>query len=142
MQNIEKQIAQIHELKHNVSAAQSQVNKVDKDITDLKGKMNDYDTSIKHYSDTYDNVVRTTEENEAKMDFLYDKICSLEQSQKEIQSKQQNSEERMIDLQWRSMRENLIFTGISEPRLMRGEYEDVQATFKEFLRTEMNIDKD
>ncbi|MEW8089724.1 MAG: hypothetical protein AB2784_08870, partial [Candidatus Thiodiazotropha endolucinida] len=142
MQNIEKQIAQIHELKQNVSAAQSQVNKVDKDITDLKGKMNDYDTSIKHYSDTYDNVVRTTEENEAKMDFLYDKICSLEQSQKEIQSKQQNNEERMIDLQCRSMRENLIFIGISEPRLMRGEYEDVQATLKEFLRTEMNIDKD
>ena len=37
------------------------------------------------------------------------------------------------------MRENLIFTGIGEPSLARGEYENVELTLRNFLRIKLDI---
>ncbi|MEW8546894.1 MAG: hypothetical protein AB2693_25545, partial [Candidatus Thiodiazotropha sp.] len=46
-----------------------------------------------------------------------------------------------VDLQCRSMRDNLIFTGISEVELKEDEkFENVEKTLNDFLQTEMNID--
>ena len=52
------------------------------------------------------------------------------------------NEKKLIDLQWRGMRENLIFTGIKETNVPRGEYENTEATLKTVLRDEMNIEID
>ena len=59
-----------------------------------------------------------------------------------MQSQKAVYEEKVVDLQWRSMRQNLIFTGISEPELPVGEYEDVCYTLRRFLREQMHFDRD
>ena len=59
-----------------------------------------------------------------------------------MQSQTAVYEEKVVDLQCRSMRQNLIFTGISEPELPVGEYEDVCYTLRRFLREEMHCDRD
>ena len=56
-------------------------------------------------------------------------------------------EDKCVDMQWRNMRERLIFTGISEsePQYdMRGRIvpEDCEMVIKRFLRREMNVTKD
>ena len=48
-------------------------------------------------------------------------------------------EEKLVDLQWRSMRENLIFTGIHDPGDPK---EDTETALRRFLSNEMNIDYD
>ena len=45
----------------------------------------------------------------------------------------------ITDLQCRSMRDNLLFTGIEEPELREGEYEDTEKLLCDFLRNEMQI---
>ena len=40
------------------------------------------------------------------------------------------------------MRENVIFSGIKEPKLQRGIYEDVEMSLRKFLREEMSIEQD
>ena len=47
---------------------------------------------------------------------------------------QATNDEKMVDLQWRNMRENLIFSGIPESQLGRGEYEDCESLIKCFIR--------
>ena len=69
-------------------------------------------------------------------------MISIELSQNELQSKQTSTEEKVIDLQWRGMRENLLFTGIDEPVLQRGEYENAEQTLRNFLRDEISIYED
>ena len=66
-------------------------------------------------------------------------MASIGLEQDELRAKQAKTEEKLIDLQWRGMRENLIFSGIDEPILARGEYENVELTLRNFLRMEMNI---
>ena len=59
-----------------------------------------------------------------------------------MQSQTAVHEVKVVDLKCLSMRQNLIFTGISETELPVGEYEDVNYTFRRFLREEMHFDRD
>ena len=64
----------------------------------------------------------------------------MENDQSSLQSNQNKSDNTLVDLQCRSMRDNLIFTGISETPLQKYEdYEDVEPTLLHFLETEMGI---
>lgn len=87
-------------------------------------------------------MMAAASENESKVNVLLNKVEKLESGYNELRTQQTMNEEKLTDLQWRGMRENLIFTGIKEPNLPRGEYEHTEATLKTFLRDEMNIEKD
>lgn len=58
--------------------------------------------------------------------------------QNDFASNLRQTNDKMTDIQWRSMRDNLIFTGIEEPPLS-DEAEDTEATLRRFLSNEMNI---
>lgn len=135
MITIEQQVSQMNIMKQNLSKTQTQVLRLDEQVAELNAKVGDYDKSINNYSELCDDIVTSTSENDSKLNYLLDKIETLE-------SNQVKTDERLIDLQWRSMRENLIFTGISEPYLPEGEFENVEGTLRQFLREEMNIDRD
>ena len=62
------------------------------------------------------------------------------EKQAEIQCKQSYSEDKLLDLQWRSMRQTLIFTGLFEPVLPFGVTENVEDRLRQFLSCEMRID--
>ena len=147
MNNIEQQMSQMNSWKQALSNTQNDVTRLNTEVFTVKAKMDSvkgkieiYDNSIQTYSDICDNIVSSNSESESKIDYLMDKLISMEISQNELQSKQANIEEKMIDLQWRGMRENLLFTGIDEPVLQRGEYENAEQTLRLFLRNEMGID--
>ena len=147
MNNIEQQMSQMNSWKQALSNTQNDVTRLNTEVftvkakmDSVKGKIETYDNSIQTYSDICDNIVSSNSESESKIDYLMDKLISMEISQNELQSKQANIEEKMIDLQWRGMRENLLFTGIDEPVLQRGEYENAEQTLRLFLRNEMGID--
>lgn len=47
--------------------------------------------------------------------------------------KQQSNENKIIDLQCRSMRDNMIFTGIDEPNMEQVETEDIEVTLHDLF---------
>ena len=149
MSNIEQQMSQMHNWKQTLSNTQNDVTRLNTEVftvkakmDSVKGKIETYDNSIQTYSDMCDNIVSSNSESESKIDYLMDKLISIELSQNELQSKQTSTDEKVIDLQWRGMRENLLFTGIDEPVLQRGEYENAEQTLRTFLRDEMGIFED
>ena len=135
MNNIKQQMSQMNSWKQALSNTQNDVTRLNTEVftvkakmDSVKGKIETYDNNIQTYSDICDNIVSSNSESESKIDYLMDKLISMEISQNELQSKQADIEEKMIDLQWRGMRENLLFTGIDEPVLQRGEYENAEQT--------------
>ena len=125
--------------KNDVSRLNSEVFSAKAKFSVLNDKMESYDSSIQSYSNLCDGIVTANTEANSKIDHLMDKVMTLELDQDEMRAKQSKQEEKLIDLQWRGMRENLIFTGIGEPSLARGEYENVELTLRNFLRIEMDI---
>ena len=130
MNNMEQQMNQLSELRVCVSITQTQITKQNTDLSELSAKMNEYDRSINHYSDMCNNIVRTSADSYSKINYLLKKVETLVINQAQIQSQAAVYEEKVVDLQCRSMRQNLIFTGISEPELPVGEYEDVNYTLR------------
>ena len=142
MNSIEQQIVQISSLKQSVTKAQSDIYQIGSDVCALKTKIYDYDTNIQKYSDLCDSIVSSNTHHASEIDYMMDKLITLQINQDAIQTKQNKTDEKLVDLQWRGMRENLIFSGINEVNVPYGQYENVEQTLKEFLRNEMNITQD
>lgn len=142
MDSIEQQIVQINNIKQAVSNTQSEVFKLSTDMSTMKTKIDDYDNSIQKYSDMCDDIVSSYSVRESELDHVMDKLISIQIQQNQMQEKQNQMQEKIVEVQWRGMRENLIFTGISEKNLPNGEFENVELTLKNFLRDEMNITQD
>ena len=79
-------------------------------------KIEDYDRSIHYNSQVCDDVIRSNADLKENVDDVKSKVDYLLKQQAEINIKQSNTDEKLIDIQWRSLRENLIFTGIAERR--------------------------
>ena len=140
--SIEEQLQESKVVKRSVSKLQVEMADMNRDINNVKGQMNQYDTSMGYYNEQYENIVsdRTRIDNA-----LYDLSCQMKDLQsdnKDLQNKQSKTESKVIDLQCRSMCENLIFSGIDEEIKVNSEgvkYEESETVLKKFLREEMDI---
>ena len=119
--NIEQRFVQISEVKQSLGHVTLQVSSLDNQVGSLNRQMNEYDQSINAYSEFCDEVKAENMENKRKINDLHKRITSLENAYETVKSKHDEYDERLnqnadklTDIQWRSMRENLIFTGIDE----------------------------
>lgn len=142
MTNIETQIAQISILQQKLPDTDRRVANMNTYINSMKDKITDYDQSVQHYSDIYDDLIQGNTDTDCKIKELSEKVDYLIKQQAEINIKRNNSQEKIIDIQWRSMRENLIFSGIPESRNPGLEVENCEFMIKDFIRTELNIQKE
>ena len=108
MTNMETQINQLSGLSKSVSQMSRNVQNMDQEIKTFKSKICEYDESVQFYNDICDTIINSNAE-------IKDRLTSVEQDEVK-------NDEKLIDLQWRSMRENLIFSGIPESELSRDKY--------------------
>ena len=128
MTNIEAQINELSSLNRKVAETTRTVKNINKEVDSKKSKINDYEQTVQFYNNICDSILNTNTD-------LKDRLLSLEQAQV-------TNDEKMVDLQWRNMRENLIFSGIPESQLGRGEYEDCESLIKCFIREQMRVTKE
>ena len=133
-------MSQVQEIRKSLNTNQSRVAKLDAEVSTVLSKINEYDTSIQNYSDICSSIVRTSAESNSQLDVVLKFFLTT--GQKHLQENHTNTVNRLVDIQWRSMRQNLIFTGINKLYLHRGQNEDCESTLVHFLRTEMHISFD
>ena len=131
MSNIEQQLFQMSGMKQALSNTNSRVMTLSNEVSNLKTQVETYDQSINCYSEQYDEIISFNTESDSKVTDLLKRVDYLEKQQAK-------SEDKLIDIQWRSMRENLIFTSIDEPE---GVTENVELTLRAFLRDGMKIER-
>ena len=141
MTNIQMQINDLKCVKQKVDSVENSIRIIDKDVREINLKMRDCEESTQVISDLCEDVQSEQNTMSVSVNALYEKIEKLEFNQEQMTSELANSTSAIIDLQCRSMRENLIFTGIKEQRLKEGEYEDTEGLLREFLKYEMQIER-
>lgn len=141
MLKLEQQMSDLNTLKQTVSCIQNSVQLIDKDVKDVNKTMSEYDNSIQIYSDLCDQVKANQTETDLNVNDLYEKVDTLQSENEMLKNSQIQTENLLTDLQCRSMRENLVFTGIEEPKLDKSEFENTEETLCNFLKSEMNIEK-
>ena len=142
MTNMETQMSQLNVLKQSVNKTTNKVENLDTDIKSMQKKIREYDRSIQNYSDLCDDITSSNSQTETQISQIIKKVNTLEGYQHQLEDKLSQTEEKLIDIQWRAMRENLIYTGIPESDIRHGEQENCEALIKEFLISEMHIHTD
>ena len=131
--SMESQIPEIDNLKTNVTRVESNVQMLNSDVKKSNKQMQDYKTSIESFSEICDGITKENQSSECKYMDLLERVGSLEFEHSKL-------ENTVVDLQCRSMRDNLIFTGIPEVDLEdENDYENVERTLVNFLADEMYI---
>lgn len=135
--NIEQVSTKLNKLdliEHRLSELERNVGNVNTELKDMKAKVNGVEESvvfiIKQYEDQTKEVLAVKKS-----------VCEItnvnENILKElslVKSEFENLNERHLDLQTRSMRDNLIFEGIVETQ-----EENTEEVLREFLKSEMGI---
>jgi hypothetical protein len=104
-------------------------------------QIHEYQNSIEVISDLYENINFDQNDTKSKLDHLQGLMKKIEVTMNEIKENQQDQHETILDLQCRSMQDNLIFYGIEEPKTETGEYENTEESLNEFITNKMKIHK-
>ena len=134
-----KQLAEISSLKREVINTNTRVYDVENTVKNLQTQMKDYDESINSYSNMYDEFTTKSSDTNKKLKNMETRFRNMEQKIDNIDKNIQETNERLTDVRWRSMRENLLFFGIRESDIPG---ENCKITIKDFLRDSMAIQKD
>ncbi|XP_062615270.1 uncharacterized protein LOC134277008 [Saccostrea cucullata] len=127
----------LNDLERNVS----NVNQELKELKNMKVKVEDIEKGMNHISLQYDEQQKAVKEIERTVKDIDKRSTStlkeneaMREELEAVRSDLCDLKERHLDLQTRSMRDNLIFEGIAETQ-----EEDAEDLIKEFIKTEMNI---
>ncbi|MES9882159.1 MAG: hypothetical protein ABW185_14900 [Sedimenticola sp.] len=141
MNNIEQHVSQIGSIRHSINKVQSHVTVIDQDMSEMKLKMASYDHSLSCMSDMCDQVLSNKHESDKQLHDMNRKLNDFDVDQ--IKEHNEQLRNKVLDLQCKSMRDSLVFTGIKEPVLRPGEgTENVKDTLNTFLLTEMDVSDD
>ena len=141
MTNIEHQITELIGLKQNMTHVQSTVQIMDQNMKEITHKIRDYDQSIQIFCDMYDDIKSDKRRSDSLVNKLCDQIEQLQIKQRNVKAAITKAESSITDIQCKSMRDNLIFTGIREQECAQREFEDTERALQNFLKHEMKIEK-
>ena len=143
--SVEKQVSGLNNLKQSMTKLQISSESNERETKKLSSKMAEYDNTIHTYSEMCDDIKSEQTTCRAENNEIYERLEYLEREQQELKDAVVKSDKTIIDLQCRSMRDNLIFTGISEPQYSgenaEAEFEDVEQSLRTFLTDEMQISR-
>ena len=146
--NMEIQVKELTRHKQEMTNVDIKVNFLSEEVSQMSRKISKYDETINTYSDMCDDTKSDQTASRNMIDDLVERVGKLEFDHDQMQPKLTNMKTEITDLQCRSMRDNLIFTGVTELKPPdqtegyedRSEYrENVEHTLTQFLRDEMNI---
>ena len=138
--NIEGHINDLTNVKRDMVRVENRVELMNNGMKKTDERMRDYQQSLQVFNDMCEDAMSDRRATEAAVKSLYDKVERLEADQHTLNETNQKLNETVIDLQCRSMRDNLIFTGIEEPDYRIEQQEDTEQVLCEFLKYEMNIE--
>ena len=141
MTGIEQQVMEINCMKQSMASLQISAEVTDNEVKRMVHRLKEYDRKIQTNNDMCFDILSDQKTSQLEIRQLYQRLESLESEQNELKASATKFDSAITDLQCRSMRDNLIFTGIEEPEYVEGEPEDTERTLRNFLEREMNIDK-
>ena len=138
--NIEGHINDLTNVKRDMVRVENRVELMNNGMKKTDERMRDYEQSLQVFNDKCEDVMSDSRATDAAVNSLYDKVEQLEADRQKLNESNQRLNETVIDLQCRSMRDNLIFTGIEEPDYRVEQQEDTEQVLCEFLKYEMNTE--
>ena len=146
LSTIEKEIIALNEIRGSLDTVKSHVNKLNTDVTSVQSDLRSLESNVSALGNVFDSVKEKTKANRTVINNNRKSLDQCIQSQKltenriaEELEKMKETDEKMLnsmtDLKVRSMRDNLIFTGIPEQK-----GEDTEELLQDFIQRKYKLD--
>jgi chromosome segregation ATPase len=132
---IKVQLQKLNSIEHTVNCVSAKLSSLETRVGDIEDRVITVEASCQFISDGYDQSIKDISESRKHVDDLQASCNSLEVQIKQVQTDKKKLESKMIDLESRSMRENLIFFGIKED-----EKEDCTAVIRTFCQDMLEME--
>ena len=142
-ENTGKNTRTLKQMDDKLTSLTSSVITVENEITSVKTRVSDLETSSQGTSNLFDEIKETTETTKKGLEKIRTKHQQTQfdrtktEDMKKLVEENSKLKEGLLDVKCRSMKNNLIFTGLSEQ-----EGENCEGLLRDFLYYEINIDKD
>ena len=140
--NMETKLSGISKIKEDLVMTNSKVHNVESELKTMRSTITEYSETINQYSDMYDDITLNNGFTDTKLKDIERRIEALEQKQSNAEQHIQDTNEKLTDVRWRSMRENLLFFGIPEENFTSENVENCEMKIKEFIKNNLGIDKE
>ncbi|CAG2229204.1 unnamed protein product [Mytilus edulis] len=132
----EQQMEKIIVMQSTVNLLAEKVNYVEKHLECAMNRSNEIEGSIENIGHVMHKVVDRCKENILNITSLETAVVQHKDHSEKLDSKLRNMEDDAIELKWRSMKTNLIFTGIQfHPE------ENTEDKLNSFIKQKLKIDK-
>lgn len=135
--NIEQVSTKLNKLdliEHRLSELEKNVGNVNTELKDMKAKVNGVEESVIFINKQYEDQTKEVLAVKKSLSEMSNVNENILKELSLVKSEFENLNERHLDLQTRSMRDNLIFEGIIETQ-----EENTEGVLRDFLKSEMNI---
>ena len=150
MVSIEKTVNKINAVDEKLSKMESKFTTLSSEVRTIKEKCSELESSTKGLSNIFDKVKQSCDKNTSSItgmnkeirnikDLVINNKESIDQNITLLSDGQDKLKETILDLQCRSMKNNLVFLGIPEKE--DREAENCEETVIDFLNKEMQIVK-
>ncbi|KAK3109102.1 hypothetical protein FSP39_023080 [Pinctada imbricata] len=125
---------------------ESSLKSVNTEVSGLKKKIDEFESSASFMSEKLDEISKNSKDFSDRIqtiskgtESIRSENIALKANIRGLKEEMENVKERQIELQARSMRENLIFHGIDESA--EGEVEDCEEKIKPFIQDKLQVTK-
>jgi chromosome segregation ATPase len=136
MKKLEDAFIKIDEIKNTITFALARVGDLEKTVHDIKCETAQLETSLEGLRNVFDEIKTKCLENKTKLDTLNERLAKLEKDCSSNPSitpeKAKYLEDTVLDLQCRSMKNNLIFTGLGHSH-----NEECELKLRDFIYKEL-----
>ncbi|CAC5405340.1 unnamed protein product [Mytilus coruscus] len=140
MEQIEKDVAKIHDIKSQLDSLAQRIDMVKKSVEAVQDRSNKVEKSAEDIRHIVNIVINKCSYNKAQIDALENSVKLLRKQLSDNNLDKNNVEKLcalevdMTELKWRSMKNNLIFTGLGYQR-----DEDTELKVRDFIFNELLI---
>lgn len=143
---IENKVSKLDEIKSEISAVKSDVAGLRSENMSINSRLDDIETSCQVVSSVFDDFqAHKTQCSKNSID-LYTKTKNMDHELSSLREINTELRKNITDLQWRSMRDNLLFVGVPEIQQSTsnqngfGPEKSCEQTLREFLSTRLEND--
>ena len=130
-----EEVANIKEKLQCMDEIKQTVNSINAKVITLETKMNDMDTRLATNEKACDFVAKEFENNKTEMKSAKDDLKDVKKTCSQLENESKKMKEKLVDLESRSIRENLMFYGIPDG----GKDEDCDALVKDVCKEVLKL---
>ncbi|CAG2212887.1 unnamed protein product [Mytilus edulis] len=140
IENIEKEVSKIEDIKIQLISMSSKINDMEKRVQEVEDRNSKIEDSVEEMSQIVNSALDKYTDNSDQIEILNKAIKALQNTKDNRKldevhvSKLRSLEEDVVEMKWRSMHNNLIFSGLRyQPD------EDTEIKIRDFINKELGL---